>query len=128
MKLARWLPMARALGAYVFAGMAGLAAAWAVRETIQQRTQAIEAQSRMPMVSRLVAAQDLPAGVPLDVASLAVRDVPQDWASSDSLSPEALDQVEGGTLAVAVRAGEPILLHQVELQARTVLSAVDRLS
>jgi len=114
MKLSRWLPMARAMSAYAFAGVAGLAAAWAVRETIQQRTQAIEAQARVPMVSRLVAAQDLPAGAPLDMATLAVRDVPQDWASSDSLPPEALDQIEGGKLTVAVRSGEPILLHQVE--------------
>jgi pilus assembly protein CpaB len=118
MKLSRWLPMARAMSAYAFAGVAGLAAAWAVRETIQQRTLAIEAQARVPTVSRLVAAQDLPAGAPLDMASLAVRDVPQDWASSDSLPPEALDQVEGGKLTVAVRSGEPILLHQVERNRR----------
>lgn len=118
MKLSRWLPMARAMGAYAFAGVAGLAAAWAVRETIQQRTLAIEAQARVPTVSRLVAAQDLPAGAPLDTASLAVRDVPQDWASSDSLPPEALDQIEGGKLTVAVRSGEPILLHQVERNRR----------
>jgi pilus assembly protein CpaB len=110
--------MARAMGAYAFAGVAGLAAAWAVRETIQQRTQAIEAQARLPTVSRLVAVRDLPAGASLDMASLAVRDVPQDWASSDSLPPEALDQIEGGTLAAAVRSGEPILLHQVERNRR----------
>ena len=113
MKLARWLPMARAFGAYAFAGVAGLAAAWAVREYIQQRTQAIEAGSRVPTVSRLVAAQDLPEGAPLDMSSLAVRDVPEDWAASDSLPPDALAQVEGGTLAAAIRAGEPVLLHQV---------------
>ncbi|WP_081626976.1 Flp pilus assembly protein CpaB [Bordetella sp. FB-8] len=118
MKPSRWLPMARAMGAYAFAAAAGLAAAWAVRETIQQRTQAIEAQARVPTVSRLVAARDLPAGAALDMASLAVRDVPQDWASSDSLAPEALNQVEGGTLAVAVRSGEPILLHQVQRNRR----------
>ncbi|MGN6581145.1 MAG: Flp pilus assembly protein CpaB [Bordetella sp.] len=118
MKLSRWLPMARAMGAYAFAGAAGLAAAWAVRETIQQRTQAIEAQARVPTVSRLVAARDLAAGAPLDMANLAVRDVPQDWASSDSLPPEALDQIEGGKLTVAVRSGEPILQHQVERDRR----------
>lgn len=118
MKLSRWLPVARAMGAYAFAGAAGLAAAWAVRETIQQRTQAIEAQARVPTVSRLVAARDLPAGAALDMASLAVREVPQDWASSDSLAPEALDQVEGGTLTISVRAGEPILQHQVQRNRR----------
>ncbi len=105
--------MARALGAYAFAAAAGLAAAWAVHEYIQQRTRAIEAQSRVPMVTRLVAARDLPAGASLDAESLAMRDVPQDWASSDSLPPEALGQIEGGMLALAVRAGEPVLLHQV---------------
>lgn len=118
MKLSRWLPVARAMGAYAFAGAAGLAAAWAVRETIQQRTQAIEAQARVPTVSRLVAARDLPAGAALDMASLAVREVPQDWASSDSLAPEALDQVEGGTLTISVRAGEPIQQHQVQRNRR----------
>lgn len=113
MNLARWLPVVRSCGAYAFAGAAGLAAAWSVHQYIQQRTEDIEAQSRVPTVSRLVAAQDLPAGAVLDMASLAVRDVPQDWASSDSLPPAAIDQIEGGTLELAVKAGEPVLQHQV---------------
>lgn len=113
MNLARWLPVFRSFGAYAFAGAAGLAAAWSVHQYIQQRTDDIEAQSRVPTVARLVAAQDLPAGAVLDMASLAVRNVPQDWASSDSLSPDAIDQAEGGTLVLAVKAGEPILQHQI---------------
>jgi pilus assembly protein CpaB len=113
LNLARWLPVIRSFGAYAFAGAAGLAAAWSVHQYIQQRTEDLEAQSRVPTVARLVAAQDLPAGAVLDMASLAVREVPQDWASSDSLPPASIDQIEGGTLVLAVKAGEPVLQHQV---------------
>lgn len=111
--LQRLLPVARMLGGYVFAGMAGLAAAWAVREHIQQRTQALEEQARVPTVPRLVAAQDLPAGATLDMEVLAIREVPESWAASDSLPPQAVDSVEGGQLALPIKAGEPLLRHQV---------------
>jgi len=117
MKLPDLMRLARAAGAYAFAGVAGLAAAWAVREHIQQRTLELEAQSRVPTLARLVAAQDLPAGATLEAARLAVRQVPQDWAASDSLGPDALEGVEGGVLALALKAGEPVLRHQVLLQA-----------
>jgi pilus assembly protein CpaB len=113
MNLGRFLSLGRALGAYAFAVAAGLAAAWAVREHIQQRTQAIEEQARVPMVPRVVAARDLPAGTTLDIALLAVRDVPEAWAASDSVPPESLGRVEGGVLSLPVKAGEPVLLHEV---------------
>jgi pilus assembly protein CpaB len=113
MNLGKWLPMARALGGYAFAGAAGLAAAWAVHQHIQQRTAVLEAQARVPTVVRLVAAHDLAAGVTVDAAHLAVRDVPEAWAASDSLVPEDLGQIEGGILALPVKAGEPVLRHQV---------------
>lgn len=113
MSLAGVLQLARAFSGYLFAGAAGLAAAWAVREHIQQRTLELEAQGRVPMVSRVVAATDLPAGAPLGVASLAVRDIPVAWAASDSVAPESLDHVEGGVLTLPLKAGEPVLQHQV---------------
>lgn len=113
MKLAGLMQLARAFGGYLFAAVAGLVAAWAVREHIQQRTLELEAQGRVPMVARLVAAADLPAGTALGMASLAVRDIPAAWAASDSIAPEALDQVEGGVLALPLKAGETVLQHQV---------------
>ncbi|SAI56851.1 secretory protein [Bordetella ansorpii] len=117
MSLARWMQLARAFGGYLFAGVAGLIAAWAVREHIQQRTLELEAQGRVPMVSRVVAAADLPAGASLSVGQLAVRDVPAAWAPSDSVPPDALEQVDGGMLVLPLKAGEPVLRHQVRLQA-----------
>jgi pilus assembly protein CpaB len=111
----RFLSLGRALGAYVFAAVAGLAAAWAVREHIAQRAQALEDQARVPMVARVVAARDLAAGVTLDSDLLAVRDVPAAWAASDSVPPESAGRIEGGVLSLAVKAGEPVLAHQVLL-------------
>jgi len=107
----------RACGGYVVALAAGLIAAWAVREYIQQRTQELEAQGRVPVVPRVVAAVDLPMGAALAAADLAVRDIPAAWAPSDSVAPDALASVEDGVLAAPLKAGEPVLKHQVSLRA-----------
>lgn len=117
MNPARMMQLARAFGGYLLAGMAGLVAAWAVREHIQQRTLELEEQGRVPMVSRVVAATDLPAGASLDVSHLATRDMPAAWTPSDSVAPDAVDLVEGGLLTLALKAGDPILRHQVRMQA-----------
>ncbi|WP_186332215.1 Flp pilus assembly protein CpaB [Bordetella genomosp. 13] len=117
MNLSRVMQLARASGGYLFATVAGLIAAWAVREHIQQRTLELEEQGRVPMVSRVVAATDMPAGMAIAAGQLAVRDIPAAWAPSDSVPPEALDLVDGGTLAAALKAGEPVLQHQVLRQA-----------
>jgi len=83
--------------------------AWAVREHVQQRVQALEAQARTPVVERLVAAYDLPAGTRLEDMHLAVREIPAQWASSASLDPLDLASLLGATLVADVAHGEPLL-------------------
>ncbi|MGY6273662.1 Flp pilus assembly protein CpaB [Achromobacter denitrificans] len=99
----------RSTGVYVLALSAGLLSAWAVREHVQQRIQVLEAEARVPMVSRLVAAYDLPAGTQLDETHLAVREIPEQWASRGSFDPLEAAAVLGGTLQAEVANGEPLL-------------------
>ncbi|WP_313619400.1 Flp pilus assembly protein CpaB [Achromobacter sp.] len=99
----------RRAGVYGLAVMAGLVAAWAVREHVQQRVQALEAETRTPLVRRLVAAYDLPAGTLLDEVHIAVRELPQLWAPGASVDPMDLGSVIGATLIADVAHGEPLL-------------------
>ena len=99
----------RRVGVYGLALVAGLVSAWAVREHVQQRVQALEAQARTPVVERLVAAYDLPAGTRLEDMHLAVREIPAQWASSASLDPLDLASLLGATLVADVAHGEPLL-------------------
>ena len=99
----------RRAGVYGLALMAGLLSAWAVREHVQQRVEALEAEARTPVVERLVAAYDLAAGTRLEEADVAVREIPAQWASSSSLDPLALNNLLGGTLVADVAHGEPLL-------------------
>jgi len=99
----------RRTGVYGLALLAGLVAAWAVREHVQQRVQALEAEARTPVVSRLVAAYDLPAGTLLQEVHLAVRQIPQPWAPGTSVDPMDLGSVLGATLIADVAHGEPLL-------------------
>ncbi|MNX38879.1 SAF domain protein [compost metagenome] len=99
----------RRTGVYALALLAGLVSAWAVREHVQQRVQALEAEARTPVVSRLVAAYDLPAGTLLEELHVAVREIPQPWAPSASLDPLELGSLLGATLIADVAHGEPLL-------------------
>ncbi|GLK93222.1 Flp pilus assembly protein CpaB [Achromobacter xylosoxidans] len=99
----------RRTGVYAIALAAGLVSAWAVREHVQQRVQALEAEARMPMVSRLVAAYDLPAGTQLEEVHLAVREIPEQWTSRASIDPLDLSSLLGATLLADVANGEALL-------------------
>lgn len=107
--LIRGVSRLRRAGVYGLALMAGLLSAWAVREHVQQRVAALEAEARTPVVERLVAAYDLVAGTRLEEADVAIREIPVQWASSASLEPLALSNLLGGTLMADVAHGEPLL-------------------
>jgi pilus assembly protein CpaB len=111
-------------GVYILALLAGILAAWAVREHIQQQEQALEVASQVPLLSRIVAAQDLAMGTRLEVTHLAQRDIPAQWAPSNSLEPGAMDSLLGAVLSVSLQAGEPILpLHVLADSGAPSLSA-----
>ncbi|MPS79164.1 MAG: Flp pilus assembly protein CpaB [Achromobacter sp.] len=103
----------RKVGVYGLALTAGLVSAWAVREHVQQRVQALEADARTPVVERLVAAYDLAAGTRIEEVDVAVRKIPVQWAPSASLDPQALNLLLGGTLVADVAQGEPVLQSQL---------------
>lgn len=107
----------RRTGVYGLAVLAGLVAAWAVREHVQQRVQALEAEAHTPLVSRLVAAYDLPAGTLLEEMHVAVRQIPQPWAPGASVDPVELSSVIGATLLAEVAHGEPLLRSFMTLDA-----------
>lgn len=116
-RLVRGAARLRRTGVYGLAVLAGLVAAWAVREHVQQRVQALEAEAHTPLVSRLVAAYDLPAGTLLEEMHLAVRQIPQPWAPGASVDPMELSSVIGATLLAEVAHGEPLLRSFMTLDA-----------
>src|SRR3546814_8251289 len=75
----------RSLAMLLLAGVAGLGAAWAAKQHIDGKVQLLEAQARTPMVERIVAAYDLPAGTRMGPEHLALRHFPANVASSGSL-------------------------------------------
>lgn len=103
----------RRISVYGLALVAGLISAWAVREHVQKRVDALEAEARTPVVQRLVAAFDLPAGTLLEEMHLAVRDIPVQWAPGASQDPLALSSLLGATLIADVGHGEPVLKTQL---------------
>jgi pilus assembly protein CpaB len=103
--------------------MAGLIAAWAARQHIQGRIAQIEAESRVPTVSRLVAAYDLEAGVRLDEEYVAVRDIPREWASSDALAPEDFAAHAYSVLTHPLRRGDVILRAHLAREKAAPLSS-----
>jgi len=111
-----WLLLGLALAA-------GLLAAWSARQHLQQRVAQIEARGRMPMVQRLVAAYDLPAGTRLQAEHVAVRDIPGQYAAADTLAPERYGEIDGGMLDRPVRRGDPILPGHVARPSEPALSA-----
>jgi pilus assembly protein CpaB len=93
---------------------AGLCAAWAARQHIQNRIEQIEAQAKVPSAQRVVAAYDLPSGTKLAAEHMAVRQFPAGAVSSDSVSPERFSELTGNVLLAPLRGGDPILpVHTV---------------
>jgi len=118
---------------------AGLLAAWSAREHLRERAALLEAQLQVRSVARLVAAHDLPAGARLDANQVAIRDVPADYAASDTLEPGRFGDIDGAVLNQPLRRGDPIIaahLHRavdtfsarLEAGRRAVTIPVDELN
>lgn len=88
---------------------AGLAAAWSARQYILNHVERLEADSRMPVVTRVVAAHDLPAGTRLAPEHLASRQFPADLAPSDSVDTTHHGHLAGMVLRSSLRAGDLVL-------------------
>ncbi|PLC52556.1 Flp pilus assembly protein CpaB [Pollutimonas nitritireducens] len=113
----------RSLAMLSLALVAGLCAAWAARQHIQNRVQLLEAQARVPMVNRVVAAHDLPAGTQLGSEHLALRSLPASVASSDSIPPERHGELHGTVLRSPLRGGDLVLPAHAMAQQQTAFSS-----
>jgi pilus assembly protein CpaB len=93
----------------------GTIAALSVQRYIRQRMEAMQPRPVTgATVSLVVANADLGKGARLDVANVAVRKVPREWAHSNAIREDQFERVEQMALATAAARGEPILWAQLE--------------
>lgn len=99
----------RSSAVLAIAALAGLAAAWSARQHIQGHVQRLEADARTPVVTRVVAAYDLPAGTRLSAEHLASRSFPAGMVPSESIDAAHHIRLTGMVLRSALRAGDLVL-------------------
>lgn len=116
---------ARRNGVWAAALCAGSLAAWAMHVQVTQRLAQIDADARVPMVSRVVAAFDLDAATVLEGVHVAVREIPAAYAASDTLTPEDFAQLTQPLLAVPLKQGDAI--SAVHLKPRSALPLASRI-
>jgi pilus assembly protein CpaB len=93
----------------------GLTAALIASRHLNQRVADIEAKDKnREMVKVVVAKEDLPKGEKLTIESVAVREMPREWAHSNAITPDQFSRAENGPLAVPARRGEPIVWSQLD--------------
>ena len=64
-------------------------------------------------VDVVVARRDLAKGDPISAETMAVRPIPLDYVASGAIRPERFDDVQGGRLALPMRAGEALLASAI---------------
>ncbi|WP_298016608.1 Flp pilus assembly protein CpaB [uncultured Castellaniella sp.] len=89
---------------------------------VRERIRRVEDQARLPMVQRIVAARDLPAGTRLVSDHLALREFPAQWVGRDTLPAARYADLEGRVLTTALQAGDAILAAHT-LMPQTAFSA-----
>lgn len=121
----KWrLPVSgRALLVWGIALISGVFAALAAQAHLEQKVRQLEAAASVPMVTRIVAAFDLPAGTLLDMVHLATRAYPRALVSSDTLAVEHLSLVAGQQLLVPLRAGDLIVPAHTRRTGRAPFSS-----
>ena len=87
-----------------FCVVCGMMAAWSGHRYLQEQSQRLEEQAKLPTVERVVAALSLAAGTVLSEAHLAVRTFPRDTVASSSISPNQYTRLLGMTLRDGVGA------------------------
>jgi len=107
----------------VVAGLAGLAAAWSARQHIQHHVERLEADAKTPVVARVVAAHDLPAGTRINAEHLASRSFPVGLVPSDSVDTAHYARLSGMVLRSALRAGDLILPVHGQIAERAAFSS-----
>ncbi len=107
-------------GVWLLAGGAALAAGWTVQHYLDGKERELVDRNTVVLIPRLVAAADLAAGQVLTEADIALRDLPRAWASSRGLGVEQADLLLGQRLRIAVTAGDPLLLDDIQAEAPAI--------
>lgn len=105
-----------------FAIGAGILATFSANKYMKEKISQIEANHRQVMIPRIVAAGDIPEGTIIDSSILAVRDIPENWVSSDSLSPDEFERIEGKIITSPLTAGDPVLWAHTSTVSRRPFS------
>jgi pilus assembly protein CpaB len=108
------------LGAALLIG--GLAA-MAAYNYLKNQIEAIESRSKGKTVVVVVAKTDLAKGTALSNQTVAVREVPAEYAHSGALTPDDFGRADGQLLAFPVKAGEMVLWGLLEAQRAPTFSA-----
>lgn len=109
-----------ALGAAL---LIGLAAALVARGYLSRQMQAIEALGKSETRQLLVAKRALPKGESLSTDTLAVRDVPKDYAHSSAIPRADFHHVAGRTLEHGMESGDILLWSLLEGEKVPTFSA-----
>jgi len=113
----------------VIALAAGLLAAWSAREHLREHTVQLAAQAQaathIPTVARLVAAHDLLVGTRLHADHVAIRDVPADYAASDTLEPGRFGEIDGAVLNQPLRRGDAIVTAHLHRAAEAFSASLN---
>ncbi len=105
------------------AAVLGLGAALLAMRYLNQRVAEIEAHGKQAMRKVVVAKQDLQKGAVLNPDTVAVREVPAEWAHSGAISPAQFDRAANAVLAYPAMKGEAILWAQLEGEKAPSFSA-----
>ncbi len=115
-RLAGWLKRRRQMLLLTTAIGLGAMAAFGARGYISDQI-AIERerlQPRQPMVTIVVAKQDLARGETISAQTVAVREIPRAYLAPGTLQPERFEGFAGARLMAPLRAGEPLLQSALE--------------
>ena len=101
----RWMQLGKRLALPMVLGIVTIVG---VHQYLTRRIEAIDAQAKQDMVSRVVVSADLPAGTILGFEHLSLRDIPQAWAGADGFEAQQAENLEGMVLLQNVIAGQPL--------------------
>lgn len=111
-----WIVLGVALGI-------GTIAALATRSFLTHQVEAIEARANVRKVAVVVAKGDLPKGAQLSTETVAVREIPAEFAHSSAVAPDSFERIDGQLLAYPVKGGEMILWGLLEAPKAPTFSA-----
>lgn len=101
----------------------GLLAAFIAYSYLSRQIAEIEARAKGETVPVVVAKRDLNKGTRLTAETVAIRNVPRDYAHSVAVAPEQFESLHGQALAFPMKAGEMVIWGLVEGKKTPTFSA-----